>query len=80
MRTYTDIPDSSFVSPSHQVELSIEHTGSTYIGEHYPIEISVKNADEKPLHVSLDVLIQPSLDDSRKQSFNLPIGVAHILN
>ncbi|KAF8601607.1 hypothetical protein BDV93DRAFT_509874 [Ceratobasidium sp. AG-I] len=55
----------SFVPPSHQVELSIEHTGSTYIGEHYPIEISVKNADEKPLHVSLDVLIQPSLDDSQ---------------
>ncbi|KAG8739213.1 hypothetical protein FRC10_005870 [Ceratobasidium sp. 414] len=55
----------SFVSPPHQVELSIEHNGSTYIGEHYPIEVSVKNADTKPVYVVLDVMIQPSLDDSQ---------------
>ncbi|KAG9086628.1 hypothetical protein FRC06_003000 [Ceratobasidium sp. 370] len=54
-----------FVSPPHRVELSIEHSGSTYIGEHYPIEISVKNADTKPMYVALDVMIQPSLDDSQ---------------
>ncbi|KAG8794879.1 hypothetical protein FRC12_020516 [Ceratobasidium sp. 428] len=55
----------NFVSPPHQVELSIEHDAPSYIGEHYPIEISVKNADTKPLYVSLDVMIQPALDDSQ---------------
>ncbi|KAG9084046.1 hypothetical protein FS749_005537, partial [Ceratobasidium sp. UAMH 11750] len=58
-------PANSFVSPPHQVELSIEHSGSTYIGEHYPIDISVKNADTKPMYVVLDVMIQPALDDSQ---------------
>ncbi|CCO34774.1 hypothetical protein BN14_08882 [Rhizoctonia solani AG-1 IB] len=28
-----------FVSPSHKVELSINHNGMAYIGEHYPIEV-----------------------------------------
>ncbi|KAG9089857.1 hypothetical protein FRC07_012245, partial [Ceratobasidium sp. 392] len=55
----------SFVSPPHHVELSIEHDAPTYVGEHYPIEVSVKNADSRPLYVSLDVMIQPALDDSQ---------------
>ncbi|GAB1526652.1 hypothetical protein RhiTH_009824 [Rhizoctonia solani] len=55
----------SFVSPPHKVELSINHAGTTYIGEHYPIDVIVRNTDSRPLYVSLDVLVQPAVDDSQ---------------
>ncbi|KAJ1300005.1 hypothetical protein OPQ81_011839 [Rhizoctonia solani] len=55
----------NFVSPPHKVELSIRHSGKTYIGEHYPIEVTVRNADSRSLYVSLDVLVQPTVDDSQ---------------
>ncbi|QRW12406.1 trafficking protein particle complex subunit 11 [Ceratobasidium sp. AG-Ba] len=54
-----------FVSPPHKVELSIEHAAPTYIGEYFPILVTVRNADTMPLHISLDVMIQPALDDSQ---------------
>ncbi|CAE6461506.1 unnamed protein product [Rhizoctonia solani] len=54
-----------FVSPPHKVELSINHNGMAYIGEHYPIEVIIRNADSRPLYVSLDVLVQPAVDDSQ---------------
>ncbi|KAH7329744.1 Foie gras liver health family 1-domain-containing protein [Rhizoctonia solani] len=55
----------NFISPPHKVELSIQHSGKAYIGEHYPIEVTVRNADTRPLYVSLDVLVQPAVDDSQ---------------
>ncbi|KAG8690818.1 hypothetical protein FRC11_008923 [Ceratobasidium sp. 423] len=55
----------NFTSPPHKVELSIQHASKAYIGEHYPIEVTVRNADSRPLYVSLDVLVQPAVDDSQ---------------
>ncbi|EUC61804.1 glutathione transferase omega-1 [Rhizoctonia solani AG-3 Rhs1AP] len=55
----------NFISPPHKVELSIQHGGKAYIGEHYPIEVTVRNADSRSLYVSLDVLVQPAVDDSQ---------------
>ncbi|KAB5589557.1 Glutathione transferase omega-1 [Ceratobasidium theobromae] len=55
----------SFVLPPNQIELSIYHSGTSYIGEHYPIQVTVRNVDQKSLSVSLDVLVQPAVDDSQ---------------
>ncbi|KAI0645251.1 Gryzun, putative trafficking through golgi-domain-containing protein [Trametes meyenii] len=63
---------------SHQVQVAISHEGPAYIGEEFPIEINITNADDRELDVVLDVLLQPTeideavnyiaMDDQRSTS------------
>ncbi|PIL33423.1 hypothetical protein GSI_04045 [Ganoderma sinense ZZ0214-1] len=63
---------------SHRVQVSITHNGPAYIGEEFPIEISVTNNDERELAIIVDVLLQPTeideavnyiaMDDQRSTS------------
>ncbi|KAH9889488.1 Gryzun, putative trafficking through golgi-domain-containing protein [Cubamyces lactineus] len=63
---------------SHRIQVAISHDGPAYIGEEFPIEISITNEDERELDVVLDVLLQPTeideavnyvaMDDQRSTS------------
>ncbi|KAI0669719.1 Gryzun, putative trafficking through golgi-domain-containing protein [Trametes maxima] len=63
---------------SHQVQVAISHDGPAYIGEEFPIDINIRNEDDRELDVVLDVLLQPTeideavnyiaMDDQRSAS------------
>ncbi|KAI0669705.1 Gryzun, putative trafficking through golgi-domain-containing protein [Trametes maxima] len=62
----------------YQVQVAISHDGPAYIGEEFPIDINIRNEDDRELDVVLDVLLQPTeideavnyiaMDDQRSTS------------
>jgi hypothetical protein len=70
MRTVLDAP--SVRNRLHLLAVSLSHDGPAYIGEEYPIVVSVINNDTRALDVHLDVLLQPSeADDAGEYSTSL---------
>ena len=44
----------------HRVQVAIAHEGPAYLGEEFPIEMSVTNLDDRELDIVVDVLLQPT--------------------
>ena len=53
----------------HNVEVTFSHDAPAFFDEHYPITINVANLDDRDLDIVVDVLLQPSVDESRKSPF-----------
>ncbi|GJJ08598.1 hypothetical protein Clacol_002817 [Clathrus columnatus] len=47
-----------------QIELKITHDSFAYLDERFPITITVGNLDECDINVTLDILLQPTPDES----------------
>ncbi|KAG8957730.1 hypothetical protein FRC03_009851 [Tulasnella sp. 419] len=48
----------------HLLDLQFEHPSPAYMNERYPIQMNIKNNDERELELIVDVLLQPSEDES----------------
>jgi hypothetical protein len=46
--------------------VSVSQTSPAYLDEEYPIVIDISNADDRELEVVIDILLQPSDNDSGK--------------
>lgn len=80
-------PDShllKFINRPHSMEVSFVHAQPAYIDEEYPVEIRVRNTDDRDLCVAVDVLLQPieaehaanSISMDEQRSYSLIKGVS----
>ena len=54
----------------HHLEIAFQHSEPAYLDEDYPIFVKVTNADERDLHVTISILLQPTeIDDAGKSPF-----------
>ena len=54
----------------HHLEIAFQHSEPAYLDEDYRIIVKVSNADERDLHVTISILLQPTeIDDAGKLPF-----------
>lgn len=52
----------------HTIHVSLSHVAPAYVGEEYPIQVEVTNADSKELDVVADALLQPTEIEGASES------------